>query len=146
MDSRALTGLLQLLIAGVGAMILLFSIWLIVTIRNNPGNHVDDWMLIFAAVAVLIGLVLVATGLLIPPDDRFGVRFTRRQRYLFLVSIVAAAGTVVVPFVTLTVGVFSFQTGYYLSAGLLVVAVSALLGGILWRIGASVARRYERRR
>ncbi|RDZ35511.1 MULTISPECIES: hypothetical protein [unclassified Haloferax] len=119
---RAVLGSLQLPVAGAGVALLAF-VWRTAVTMPPPPPGSDGFAHGLAGFFLLVfgvaGFVLLAGGLLIPPGPGYGVRFTRRQRWLFAYALVAPA---------LAVGGF-----------LATVVASSALGGLGGLAGSAVS-------
>ncbi|MFC4550251.1 hypothetical protein, partial [Halorussus sp. GCM10023401] len=143
MTLRSRLGVLQLPVAGVGVALLGSAVVRYATLPPSPpgsDGFVEGLALLFLYVVALVGLTTTALGLAIPPGDNVGVRFSRRQRGLFVASAAAAVGSVLAPLFALPVlaapGVSpdaSVSAVVWLWLGLLAAAVLALAAGLGWR-------------
>ncbi|MFK8215424.1 hypothetical protein [Haloferax volcanii] len=141
---RAVLGSLQLPVAGAGVALLAFVWRTAVTMPPTPpgsDGFAHGLAGFFLLVFGVVGFVLLAGGLLIPPGPGYGVRFTRRQRWLFAYALVAPA--LAVGGFLATVVLSSALGGLGGLAGSVVSLVAltaplAVLVGVGWK-GAQVA-------
>ncbi|ELZ90462.1 hypothetical protein [Haloferax sulfurifontis] len=138
---RAVLGSLQLPVAGSGVALLAFVWWTAVTMPPPPpgsDGFAHGLAGFFLLVFGVVGFALLASGLLIPPGPGYGVRFTRRQRWLFAYALVAPALAVGGFLATV---VLSAALGGLAGSAVSLVALTAplaVLVGVGWR-GAQVA-------
>lgn len=136
MNVRSLLGSLQLPIAAVGTVLVVFAVGQLVTMNPPPPGSegfVHGLALIILYVLAWVGFVVLSMGLAIPPKDGYGIAFTRRQRGLFVTAAVAAVLSAVGPFVAF--GLIYSNPTLLVSAWLAVmsVAIIALAAGLIWR-------------
>jgi hypothetical protein len=105
MDLRSVLGSLQLPVAVLGALVAVGSFWAITNIAPTPeqGGLPGGLAMLSLYVVGVGGIAVCALGFAIPPGDGVGIRFERRQRYLFGLAAVGAIGSVVIPLVTLPI-------------------------------------------
>ncbi|ADE02633.1 hypothetical protein [Haloferax volcanii] len=142
---RAVLGSLQLPVAGAGVALLAF-VWRTAVTMPPPPPGSDGFAHGLAGFFLLVfgvaGFVLLAGGLLIPPGPGYGVRFTRRQRWLFAYALVAPA--LAVGGFLATVVASSALGGVAVSAVSLVALTAplAVLIGVGWRGAQAAAARF----
>jgi hypothetical protein len=129
-------GTLQLPVAGLGTLLVAFSIGSILT-TSSPApegeGFVSGLAILFLYFLAWIGFLILSFGLSIPPGDGFGVTFNRYQRGLFIVAAGAGLLSAVGPFVAF--GLLLSDTSLMVNSllALMGVALLSLLVGLLWR-------------
>ncbi|SFR86056.1 hypothetical protein SAMN05216559_0170 [Halomicrobium zhouii] len=145
MGTREASSGTQLTVAGFGAVALgvaALLFWLVGT-DSGPESHTAGFAVTLAALVGWLGLLVTGIGLRIPAGERWGIAFSRGQRYCFLTSTIGTLGIVVVPVASLVMGAGSSRIPYFGTMGSLVLGVGALAVGVLWRTGEEISRRYD---
>ncbi|EMA08558.1 hypothetical protein [Haloferax denitrificans] len=141
---RTVLGSLQLPVAGAGVALLAFVWWTAATMPPPPpgsDGFAHGLAGFFLLVFGVVGFVLLAGGLLIPPGPGYGVHFTRRQRWLFAYALVAPALAVGGFLATVVLSAGLGGLGGLAGSAVSLVALTAplaVLVGVGWR-GAQVA-------
>lgn len=136
MNVRAMVGSLQIPIAVVGTLLIVFSVGAIVMIPSPPPGSegfVSGLAFIFLYFLGWIGFLALSFGLAIPPGGGYGIRFNRYQRALFVLSGLAGILSAVGPFVAF--GVLLSHPSLIGTAWVAIMGVGllALTAGLLWR-------------
>lgn len=139
MRVRALLTSLQLPVAGVGLLLVAASGYRLLTLPEPPAGSdgfVEGIVAFFLYLCAVAGLIVTAVGLAIPADGRFGVRFRRRQRLLFVLAALAALASLLSPLVVWPAAIAAGASpGVVFRAwfGLTALAVLVILIGVGWR-------------
>ncbi|SNR44083.1 hypothetical protein [Halorubrum vacuolatum] len=90
--ARSARAYLQLAVATVGAVVILWGLYGFTTLLSMPHSEsgfAGGLVILFYGVYVLAGFVVLSTGLLIPQRDDNGIHFSARQRKLLVYGMIA---------------------------------------------------------
>ncbi|MDY6819896.1 MAG: hypothetical protein SVG88_14640 [Halobacteriales archaeon] len=150
MSLRSVLGSLQLPVAGIGVLLLVMSISQLLLMESplpESEGFVQGLAMFFLYIMAWVGLVLTAGGLAIPPgEDGFGIQFNRWQRRLFILAMLGAIGSALLPLVGMG---WIFATAREGNGTLLLIAfagpsgiaIVSLLAGLAWRAAEAIRPR-----